>query len=830
MSLKVLSLIISTLVNIAIGTYVLFKGRRKTVNRSLSLLVYNFAVWSLFNLLVTVSRDVRWVTIFGQLCFAIGVSLPITILYFSTVFPKPPPGRNRLNYGIPALNYGIVILGGVLFFLSFTRFIQEDVYLQDGVFRPKVGVLYPLLVAYEIGSVSLCLSYLFKKWKKTKLGIEAVQLKALFTGIFLCTSLAIITNAILPALGFPQLVSIGPTFSVIIISSVAYSIVKYHLFDITIVIKKTAIYALLTGSVTAFYIISVLLAERLFRGVVGYQTFLPAVLAALIVAFVFLPLRDKVQEFVDRVFYRKKYEYQKVLKETGRELARVLSLSELLSMILRRITESVGIERASIWLKEGDCYTVGSEIGLAEAQSEVVLRKDSSLIEWIVRREEVIIREELERLRSTPVVREVDDMLKKVGAEIAIPISREKELTGIIFLGNKQSGDIFTQEDIDLFLTLANQASVAIDNAKLYTRMEEAKIYQENILRNLTGGVITIDERGKVVIFNEKAQELTGFSSDAVGKPFKQAVKDPIRKLIEDTLNRDWGYAQQKVDYIKAESVSVPLAVSTTPLKDAAGKVSGAVVVLVDLTEIKSLEQELYRAEKLASLGTLAAGMAHEIKNPLVSIKTFLDLLPGKFSDKEFREKFSKVAAGEVRRINHIVEQLLDFAHPRPANYQLISIHEVIDGTLTFLSAQLNKKSIKVVKNYARDALQIYADEDKMKQVFLNLFLNGMESMDGGGTLIVDTAFRKHDRLLDEDELIVEIRDTGEGIPPDVLPGIFDPFFSTKKTGTGLGLAMVHRIITDHGGIVGVKETKLGKGTCFSLNLPVRRETKASEQ
>jgi PAS domain S-box-containing protein len=401
---------------------------------------------------------------------------------------------------------------------------------------------------------------------------------------------------------------------------------------------------------------------------------------------------------------------------------------------------------------------------------------------------------------------------------------REKELTGIIFLGNKQSGDIFTQEDIDLFLTLTNQASVAIDNAKLYTRMEDAKIYQENILRNLAGGVITIDERGKIVIFNEKAQELTGFSSDAVGKLFKQVVKDPIRKLIEDTLNRDWGYAQQKVDYIKAESVSVPLAVSTTPLKDAAGKISGAVVVLVDLTEIKRLEQELYRAEKLASLGTLAAGMAHEIKNPLVSIKTFLDLLPDKFSDREFREKFSKVAAGEVRRINHIVEQLLDFAHPRPANYQPISIHEVIDGTLTFLSAQLGKKSIKVVKNYARDALQIYADEDKMKQVFLNLFLNGIESMDGGGALTVNTAFRKDGRVFGENELIVEIRDTGEGILPDVLPGIFDPFFSTKKTGTGLGLAMVHRIIIDHGGTVGVKETKVGKGTCFSLNLPVRRE------
>ncbi len=827
MDLKTLSLIISTLANLIIGTYILSKGPRKILNRSLSLLVYNLSAWSFFNLLVTISQDIKWVGIFGHWCFAVGILIPITFLYFSIVFPNPPPEGRKLNYGIPVLNYGVIITGGLLFVLAFTKLIQEGVYLQDGIFRPKIGLLYPLFAFYEIAGIGLSLSYLFKKWRSTNVGIEAIQLKILFTGVFIGACLAIITDVILPAFGFPKLVSIGPAFTVIIVGFIAYSIGKYHLFDITVVVKKTAIYALLTGFVTAVYIISVLLAERFFRQVVGYQTFFPAVFAALIVAYLFLPLRGKIQKFVDRTFYRKKYEYQKVLKETGRELSRVLSLPQLLKMILKNITESVGIEKASLWLENEDLYSVASEIGLTTAQKGLTLSKKNDLVDWM-RKEDVLIREELKRLRPTEKVKKINETLKRMKAEIAIPILRGENLTGIICLDNKQSGDIFTQEDTDLFLTLANQISVGIDNAKLYTRMEEVKTYQENILRNLAGGVITTDRQGEIVIFNQRAQELTGFSAEIIGKSFKQIAKGLLRRLIEDTLKKGEGYRNQEIDYPREKKVPVPLMVSISPLKDSTGKVSGVVIVLVDLSEIKGLEQELYQAEKLASIGRLAAGMAHEIKNPLVAINTFLQLLPRKFNDEEFRAKFSYVATQEVKRINEILEQLLNLAQPKPINYQAINIHEVIDGTLTFLDSKLKDKSIKVIRTYSKAMREIYADKDRLKQVFLNLFLNGIESMDNGGNFTISTSYNSRDRkglIPEERETTVEIKDTGKGIPLEILPRIFEPFFSTKATGTGLGLAVVQRIIADHGGTINVKKSNTGKkGTCFSLHLPAHKE------
>ncbi len=827
MDLKTLSLIISTLANLAIGTYVLSKGMRKTVNRFLALFIYNLAIWSLFNVLVNVSRNAEQVAIFGHWCFAVGILIPITFICFAIVFPSPPPKGKKLNYGLPALNYGIIIMGGFLFVLAFTNLIQKEVYLQDGIFRPRVGLLYPLFAFYEMSGMALGLSYLFKKWRTVRTGIEAIQLKILFSGVLIGACLAIITDVVLPALGFPKLVSIGPVLTVIIVGFIAYSIGKYHLFDITVVLKKTAIYALLTSFVTAVYIISVLLAERLFREVVGYHTFFPAVFAALIVAYLFLPLRGKIQNFIDKTFYRKKYEYQKILRETGKELAGVLSLPQLLKMILKNITESVGIEKASLWLKKGDRYSVGSDIGLTGGQKGVTLSKKSDLVSWI-RKRDILIREELKSRRPTEKVKKINETLKRMNAEIAIPILRGGDLTGIICLGNKQSGDIFSREDIDLFLTLANQISVAIDNAKLYTRMEEAKTYQENILRNLAGGVITTDRQGEIVIFNQRAQELTGFSAEIIGKSFKQIAKGFLRRLIEDTLEKGEGYRNQEIDYPREKNVSIPLAVSISPLKDSTGKVSGVVIVLVDLSEIKGLEQELYQAEKLASIGRLAAGMAHEIKNPLVAINTFLQLLPRKFKDEEFRAKFSRIATQEVKRINEILEQLLNLAQPKPVNYQAISIHQVIDSTLTFLDSKLKDKSIEVIRNYSKSMREIYADKDRLKQVFLNLFLNGIESIDKGGNFTISTSYNSRDRkglIHGEREISIEIKDTGKGIPTEILPRIFEPFFSTKETGTGLGLAVVQRIIADHGGTIKVKNINTGKsGTCFSLHLPAHKE------
>jgi PAS domain S-box-containing protein len=818
-SLKVLALIVSTLVNLVIGTYVLSKGPKKTVNRALSLFVYSVSLWSLFTLLVSVLKDIRWVTFFGHWCFAMGAFLPITILYFSIVFPKSPPQRNKLNYGIPTLNYSVVIIGGFFFLLSFTQLIQKEVYyLPSGILRPKVGVLHPMYIVYLVGGVALSLSYLFKKWKATKIGIEALQLKVLFTGLLIGTSLAIVANAILPGLGFPNLVSLGPTFTVIIVGFTAYAIVRYRLFDITVVIRKTAIYALLTGAVTAFYIVGVLLAERLFRGIVGYQTFFPAAFAALLVAFVFLPLREKIQSFVDRLFGKKRYESQKVLKQMGKELSKVLSLSRLLRYILKNITETMGINSGSIYLREGRSFQAKATLGGA-LNNNVNFSQNSLLIFWMKQRRDVVIREELERMGESKKIQDMKNSLDKIGAEIAIPIIRESVLIGIIFLKSKSSGDIFNQEDIDLLLTLANQAGVAIENARLYTQVEQAKIYQENILKNLTSAVIVTDKKDKIRIFNEKAEDIIGLSaSKVIGKEHKGALPGVLSRFISDAKKFTKGFSSHEIKYYKKDRENpMILGVGTAVMKDKNNRINGVTLVLTDLTEIRTLEHQLGRAEELATVGTLAAGMAHEIKNPLVAINTFLELLPEKYDDPQFRGEFSKAALEEVKRINELIHRLLHFAQPKPPNFIMCHIHECIDESLKFMNTKLNNHNITVIRKYSHEVPESFIDKTRFDEVLLNLFINTIEAMEKGGKLYITTSYMKTGN---KGRILLKIKDTGQGIPPENLPRVFDPFFSTKANGTGLGLAIVYRAITDHGGTIEVK-SEMNKGTTFFISLPV---------
>lgn len=821
MSLKILGLIISTSANLVIGTYVLYKGPKKTVNRALSLLVYSFAIWSLFNLLVTISQDIKWVTFFGHCCFAAGNLVPIPLLYFVIVFPHPPPGLNKLKYGSHSLNYGIIITGIILIFLSFTNLIQREVYtLPDGTFRPLPGLLYPLFVAYIITGVGVGAVYLCQKWRTAKSGIEVIQLKIIFVGILSVTILAIITCAILPALGFAQFIAIGPVFSVMIAGFIAYSIVRYRLLDITVVVKKTALYTLLTGFVTALYIVGVLLAERLFRGLLEYeyQTFFPAVFAALIVAFVFLPLREKIQNLVDRLFGKKRYEYQRVLREMGKELNRVFAMPKLLQYILKNITKTMNISGGLIYLYEGNNFQVKAAYGEI-SYKDVKMSRNDPLLRWMLQRKDVVIREELERMKEVKKVQKMKNLLDELGMSIAIPIIRENILSGIIFLKNKSSGDIFNQEDINLLLTIANQAGVAVENARLYTQVEQDKIYRANILKNLASAVIVTDGEGKIRIFNEKAKQILGLStSKVIGREYKKVLSAQFSKFIADSEEFGRGFSNNEMEYSKKGLKSpMILSVGTSVMKDKSNEVNGVTLVLSDLTEIRALEYQLGRAEELATVGTLAAGMAHEIKNPLVAINTFLELLPDKYDDPEFRGEFSEAAREEVKRINDLIHRLLHFAQPKPPNFTQCHIHDCIDESLKFMSTKLRNHNIEVIKKYDGNIPKSFIDKTRFDEVFLNLLLNAIDATKGGGELRITTSYKRSGGM---GKILLKIQDTGEGISSENVSRIFDPFFSTKENGTGLGLSIVFRAINDHGGTIEV-ESKRNKGTTFLISLPV---------
>jgi signal transduction histidine kinase len=222
------------------------------------------------------------------------------------------------------------------------------------------------------------------------------------------------------------------------------------------------------------------------------------------------------------------------------------------------------------------------------------------------------------------------------------------------------------------------------------------------------------------------------------------------------------------------------------------------------------LEDEILKQDRLKAVATLAAGMAHEIKNPLTSIRTFAEYLPEKYADPEFRGKFKKIVVDEVDRVNSIVQQLLEFSKPKEPELKPVSIVDILDDTLGLITSKLLDHKIALSREYQASP-QILADRNQLKQAFLNLFLNSIQAMPGGGTLTVKTTLTGNNRLL------VAISDTGTGIPKESLPHIFDPFYTTKESGTGLGLSIVHGIVLKHKGKIRV-ESGSG-GTTISVAL-----------
>ncbi len=244
--------------------------------------------------------------------------------------------------------------------------------------------------------------------------------------------------------------------------------------------------------------------------------------------------------------------------------------------------------------------------------------------------------------------------------------------------------------------------------------------------------------------------------------------------------------------------------------------------------ELKQSQDTLRRADRLSALGLLTAGLAHEIRNPLVAIRTFTQLLPERYDDAEFREGFQGLALKEVDRICGLINDLLNFARPSKPNVAPESVNDVIDSIARILETQAKEKGMSISRDFGDSLPKVWIDREQMKQVFMNLILNAIQAMKEGDTITLATRAVSRNGTEPSGEFVqVEIRDTGIGIPEESLQHIFDPFFTSKDEGSGLGLAVSHQIVQEHGGFVTV-ESNLGKGTVFFVHVPVGRQVQAT--
>jgi two-component system sensor histidine kinase AtoS len=343
----------------------------------------------------------------------------------------------------------------------------------------------------------------------------------------------------------------------------------------------------------------------------------------------------------------------------------------------------------------------------------------------------------------------------------------------------------------------------------------DARSLNENIMYSIADGVVTVDTEGMITTMNQAAQQITGFAlEEVIGRRYKEIFRenDQFHSLLLDTLVSGTNHIGIEINYPVKEKY-IYISISTSILIDSHNKTIGAVVVFKDLTQQHSLQEQVYRAERLAALGELMASIAHEIRNPLTAIKGFVQYLQNVDSDEE-RQEYMPIIIKEVDRVNRVIEQLLYFARPYKTHYMWLNINELIESTLVLVQNKTTTHKVEFRLFLADSLPQIEADAEQIRQVLLNLLINAMQAITDKGSVIIDTW------QPDPSFVCVRITDTGNGIAEENRKKIFDPFFTTKSAGTGLGLAVVQRIISAHYGQVEI-ESQVNEWTAVTLKLPV---------
>ncbi|MCL5677567.1 MAG: ATP-binding protein [Firmicutes bacterium] len=418
-----------------------------------------------------------------------------------------------------------------------------------------------------------------------------------------------------------------------------------------------------------------------------------------------------------------------------------------------------------------------------------------------------------------------------VKAALAIPLAARGRTIGVLCVFKREAAP-FSSEQINLLSAVAGEAALALENARLFTEVQDRyaelvtmQAYTNILLRESGSAIIALDAEGRVRELNHAARSLLGEDqlppNGAVeGRLWTELVEDeqlvrPLLDVLESGQPKDI-YGATLFDGPRQKIVDVHI----SPLRDQTRRI-GVVCLAHDVTEHRKMQEHLKQVEKLAVVGELAAGAAHEIRNPLTAVRGFIQLMSGRQASGAADREYVDLILGEIDRIDSILEDLLTLARPTSPNRRLVDLHHILDEVIFLIKAKEIAKGVHIHREWAAAASSTWIDPRQMKQVFLNVLQNAVEAMEGQGDIVVGTS------LTPQGEVVVTCRDSGPGIAADVLPRIFDPFFTTKDTGTGLGLAVTFRIVQAHGGRVEA-ESQAGLGTSFRVTLPLKQSPAAA--
>jgi PAS domain S-box-containing protein len=354
----------------------------------------------------------------------------------------------------------------------------------------------------------------------------------------------------------------------------------------------------------------------------------------------------------------------------------------------------------------------------------------------------------------------------------------------------------------------------------LSQELVDVKNFMESIIQSIGSGIIITGVRDQITFINRAGEKIIGYSrEDLVGEPVAilglREKQSALRSLLDhqdETDTRKEGWMRRK------DQVDVPVGFTVNNHLSIKGETVGKIIIFRDLTNIYKIQEEILRMDRLVSLGKLASGIAHELRNPLAGIKTTAQALGEELPEDDSRREYLNRITKEIDRLNELLKTFFSFAKPQKLNLVYCHIKDIVNEIIPFLIKEIADQGIHLSENYDPQLPRIKVDKNQMYQVFLNLFLNALQAMPNGGELAIEV------KPLTPGFIQITVSDTGKGIPSHIVDKIFDPFFTTKPKGIGLGLSITYQIIKKHGGTVRV-ESRLEEGTSFVINLPVMLES-----
>ncbi len=800
---------------------VVFFNSKKTF--SLPYLYYYLLCGSLYSLYVfsATGEFDALDSLFSWLGKAALIFFPPLLVHFFLIFPQ----RKRFIKHKPTLVY-LIYAPGVLLLLANLALHLPFARRWDNAL---VFSAYSSLERLEVLQLALCvlaaLAVIFFGLRVPPSQLVRKQLGWILTGLGMGLAPFAAFYAVPYFLGqIPsRFAELTVLLQALIPLTLAYAVSRYKLMDFEVLLKKAATLAF-SYFVLACVYVALSSGTQMSSGN-RLNVLILGLLAMILGATLFTPLKKLFASLLDRVFYRRAYRYRKTLVTITKELNRERNLDKLSGSLLDLIANALSLENLVLFLPETDD---GRALAVASSKGNLPslaarLDLEPSFFNSLAENEYISFESQADRREHLPGA----EVLAVMGLAHFLPLRVEKKLIGCLAMGRKTDNSYLNSEDWELLTTISSSVALAIENASLYNQarlraleLERLKDYSENIIESLTVGVAVVDENGRVIGWNRvlerafslKKQEALGQSLQLILGPdnvqalFPTDSQSDFRLLSEISLEMRSG-AKRIFDIAK------------TPLFDNSMVPYGTIIVFEDITEKIQLQHQLVTSEKLASIGLLSAGVAHEINTPLTGISSYVQMLQKNLTDRHYSQILGKIEV-QTDRVSRIVKNLLNFArNPSESAFHKVNVVENLQEIISLIDYKLKAMNIQLEMT-AAPVKPIWAQGERLQQVFINIILNALDAMPGGGTLGIDAT-------ADDRDVVVRISDTGAGIKPQHLPRIFDPFFTTKGIGkgTGLGLSISYAIIKEHGGHISVS-SEAGRGTHFSIRIPADLDRK----